>query len=94
MRQSSQVSCTSKGLPDQATHPVQVCIGAVAMPLIGLRHIIVDDNVDALDVNAAANQVSGHQDALLTLLERLVYCKAARGSLVSKMSGQHSTQAG
>ena len=52
---------------------MQVRVGTVAVPVISLGHVIVNDNVDALDVNTAPHQVSGHQDALLALLEGLVH---------------------
>lgn len=38
-----------------------------------LGHVIVDDDVDALNVNAAPHQVGGHQDAFGALLELLVH---------------------
>ncbi len=40
------------------------------------RHVVVDDNVDALNVHAAAKDVGGAQNALLKLLERLVALEA------------------
>ncbi len=52
---------------------MQVCVGTIAMSLICLWHVIVDDDVDAFNVNASANQISRHQDALLALLECLVH---------------------
>lgn len=58
-------------------HPVQVCVGTIAMPLVCLRHVIIDDDVDALNVDATAHKISGHQDALLPLLERLVHLQSA-----------------
>jgi hypothetical protein len=57
---------------------VQVRVCAVALLLVGLGHVVVDDNVHALDVDAAADQVGGHQDALLALLEGLVHAEPAR----------------
>ena len=57
---------------------MEVCVGTIAMPLVCLRHVVVDDNVDALNVNAAAHKISGHQDALLSLLERLVHLQSAK----------------
>ena len=37
-----------------------------------LGHVVVEDDVDPLDVHATAEQVSGHQDPLLEVLELLV----------------------
>ena len=37
-----------------------------------LRHVVVEDDVDPLDVHPAAEQVGGHQDPLLEVLELLV----------------------
>ena len=58
------------------THPVQVGVCAVAVLVIRLRHVVVDDDVHALNVNAAPHQVSGHQNALAALLEQLVGLQA------------------
>ena len=58
---------------------MEVGVGAVALLLVRLRHVVVDDDVDALDVDAAADQVGRHQDALLPLLERLVHLAAMQG---------------
>ena len=38
----------------------------------GGGHVVVDNDVDALDVNAAAEDVGGNHDALLEVLEELV----------------------
>ena len=43
-----------------------------------LGHVVVKDDVDALDVHATTKQVSGHQDALLKVLELLVAVQPAR----------------
>ena len=51
------------------TYPVQICVSTIAMDLICLRHVIVEDNIDSLDVNTTPNQVSGHQQSLSSLLE-------------------------
>lgn len=56
---------------------MQVGVGAIAMPLVGLGHVVVDHDVHALNVDAAAHQVGGHQDALLALLEGLVHLQPA-----------------
>lgn len=58
-------------------HPVQVGVCAVAVPVVRLRHVVVDDDVDPLNVDAAPHQVGGHQDALLALLELLVHRQPA-----------------
>lgn len=71
-------------------HPVQVGVSAIAVPLVCLRHVIVNDDVDTLNVNAAADKVSGHQDALLALLEGLVHLQPARTAkfyLVNNITG-------
>ena len=44
-----------------AADAVQVLVGLV-------REVVVDDDVDALDVDAAAEEVGRHQDALVELL--------------------------
>ncbi len=59
------------------THSVQVGVSSTTLPLIRLWHVIVDDDVDALNVNSSSNQVGGNQNALLTLLELLVDIKPA-----------------
>ena len=51
---------------------MQVGVRAVAMPVIRLRHVVVDHDVDPLNVDPAPHQVGGDQDALLPLLELLV----------------------
>ena len=37
-----------------------------------LGHVVVEDNVDALDVHSATEEVRRHQDALLEVLELLI----------------------
>ena len=37
-----------------------------------LRHVVVEDDVDALDVHAATEQVGRHQDTLLEIFELLI----------------------
>lgn len=54
-------------------HPVEVGVGAVAVAVVSLGHVVVDHNVDALDVDATTHEVSRHQNALLALLELLVH---------------------
>ena len=34
-----------------------------------VREVVVDDDVDSLDVNTAAEQICGNQDALVEVLE-------------------------
>ena len=64
------------------------------MALIGFRHVVVDHNVDALDVDATAHQVSGHQDALLALLELLVHLWHGRsGASADRPTGVHMAPA-
>jgi hypothetical protein len=55
---------------------VQVRVGALPAPLVGLGHVVVDHDVHALDVDAAADEVGGHEDALRALLELLVDAEA------------------
>jgi len=45
---------------------------AVEVGVRVLRHVVVEDNVDTLDVHSAAEQIGRHQDALLEVLELLV----------------------
>ncbi|GIX64986.1 membrane transporter protein, putative [Babesia caballi] len=54
-----------------AADPVQVGVG-------GVGHVVVDDDVDALHVNATAKQVSGDHDALVEVLELSVARNALR----------------
>ena len=42
---------------------------AVSVILNAVRHVVVDDAGDVLDVNAAPCHVCGHQDRVLALLE-------------------------
>jgi len=48
-----------------SAHAMEVGVGAVG-------HVVVDDDVDALDVDAACDEVGRDEDALVTLLERFV----------------------
>ncbi len=50
---------------ERTTYSVQVCVRI-------LRHIIVEDNVDSLNVHTTTKQVGGHQNPLLKVLELLV----------------------
>lgn len=48
-----------------SSHPVQ----------IGVRifwHVVVEDDIDPLNVHASAEEVSGHQDPPLEVLELLI----------------------
>ena len=47
------------------TYAVEVHVG-------GLGHVVVEDNVDTLNVHAAAKQIRGHQDAIVEALELVV----------------------
>ena len=69
------------------TYPVEVGVSAIALAIISLRHVIVDDDVHTLDVNTSANQIRGHQQALLTLLELLVGIEPAMYSHTTLMPG-------
>ena len=51
--------------PASPGHSVQVCVGV-------LRHVVVEDNVDALDVHATAEEVGGNKNPLLEILELLI----------------------
>ena len=65
---------------------MQVRIGSVSMLLIRLRHVVVQDDVDPLDVNASSDEVRGNQDPLGALLELLVHLQAL-GLLHAGMNG-------
>lgn len=54
--------------PSCTAHAVEVLVRAV----LAIGEIVVHHDVDALDVDSAAEQVGGHQDALLEVLELLV----------------------
>lgn len=56
-----------------AADTVQVRVHAIALGVGGLRHVVVDNDVDALDVDAARRQVRRDEDARLVrvLLELL-----------------------
>ena len=55
----------SKNTPSSPGDSVQVSVCV-------LRHVVVEDDVDSLDVHPAAEQVGGDQDPLLEILELLV----------------------
>ena len=44
---------------------MQVCVSV-------LRHVVVEDDVDTLDVHPTAEQVGRHQNSLLEVLELLI----------------------
>lgn len=48
-----------------SSHSVQISVAV-------FRHVIIDHNVDAFDINASAQDVSGHHDAVLERLKVLV----------------------
>lgn len=52
-------------LDGQKTYPMQIGVNWVG-------HIIVDNNIDTLNINSSANQVSSHQYPLMTFLESFV----------------------
>ena len=56
-----------------------------------LRHVVVEDDVDALNVHASAKQVGGHQDAPLEVLELLVAREPVGGSHASVNRAQQLT---
>ena len=45
---------------------------SVQVSVCVLRHVVVEDDVDSLDVHPAAEQVGGDQDPFLEILELLV----------------------
>lgn len=47
------------------TYPVQISISRI-------WHVIIDDNVDTLNVNSPTNQICGHKNPLVPLLETFV----------------------
>ena len=51
--------------PASPSNSVQVSVGV-------LGHVVVEDDVDALDVHSTAKQVGGDQNPLLEVLELLV----------------------
>ena len=51
--------------PASPGNSVQICVCV-------LRHVVVEDNVDALNVHATAEQVGGDENPLLEILELLV----------------------
>ena len=53
---------------EERTYSVQVCVGV-------LRHVIVKDNVDSLNVHASAKQIRGNQYPFTEALERLILGK-------------------
>lgn len=65
-------------LHNAEAYPVEVCVSAIALPLVSLRHVVVDHDVDTLDIDASSHEVSGHQDALLPLLELFVDLRHAQ----------------
>lgn len=62
----------------RAAHPVQVLLLGHWAAFLRRREVVVDDDVDALDVHAAAHEVRGHQDALLELLEVVILLQTAK----------------
>ena len=44
---------------------MQVCVGV-------LGHVVVENNIDPLDVHATPEEVGGHEDPLLEILELLI----------------------
>lgn len=67
------------------TYSVQVRIGAA-----DFGHIEVNDDVDTLDINTTTDKVSGHQDALLEVLEllNLVQPRETRISILDNKRAQ------
>ena len=57
---------------------MEVCVRAVPVLLVSERHVIVNDDVHALDIDTAADEVRSNKYALLSLLELLVLLDTAR----------------
>lgn len=51
--------------------------------------IVVDGQVDALDIDTTAEDVGGHTDALVELLELLVALDTIRKSVSNHLAGAH-----
>jgi len=51
----------------------------VEIRVAAIGHVVVEDNIDALDVDAAAEKVRAAQDALFEVLEGVIPLEAARG---------------
>ena len=50
-----------------------ICLGySVEVGLRALGHIVVDNEVDALDIDASGDEIGRDEDTLLALLERLI----------------------
>ena len=62
---STNVTIEINNQPASPGNSVQVCVGV-------LRHVVVEDNVDALDVHATAEEVGGNKNPLLEILELLI----------------------
>lgn len=58
----------------------------------GVGHVVVDDNVDTLNVNASADQVSGDEDPLVPFLEALVLRQPAATAPRTAQLGIHRTE--
>ena len=64
-KRESTMQCPAQYTTPSTTYAVEVGVGV-------LRHVVVEDNVDALNVHPATKEVGCHQDSLLKVLERLV----------------------
>lgn len=84
---ASRANRTSEWLSDyhfkgcNNNYPMQVCIS-------GIRHIIVHDNVDTLNVDSPTNQISSHKNPLVSFLEVLVPCQPIKATLLDWMIGK------
>lgn len=67
-RKKKEPGSIAHSLPSCTAHAVEVLVGAV----VAIGEVVVYHDVHALDVDAAAEQVGGHENALLEVLELLV----------------------
>lgn len=58
-------------LKKRKKYPVEIGVSRV-------RHVVINYNVDALNVNAPAHQVGCNQYPLVPFLEALVLCQSAK----------------
>mmetsp|Transcript_2101 Transcript_2101/g.3157 ORF Transcript_2101/g.3157 Transcript_2101/m.3157 type:complete len:277 (+) Transcript_2101:517-1347(+) len=54
---------------------MKIGISTVSVLGIRFRHIVINDNINALDIDTTTDEISGHKNALLTLLKALVNIK-------------------
>jgi hypothetical protein len=69
------------------THTMEVGVCTVTVFFISLWHVVIDDNVDALHIDATAYEVGGNKDALLAFLELFVYLQQVVFDFLPKEGG-------